>query len=108
MSMRLPRITHLQALVLEALTEEERAGRELRVQLATHKVRTSAPAFYQMMSRLEGAGLVDGWYEQKLVHGQNVKERRYRLTARGTRALADIRAFYLDRPFMLRPAGRGG
>jgi DNA-binding PadR family transcriptional regulator len=97
MSNALPPITHLQFLVLEALTEEEQAGRDLRALLATHAVKSSAPAFYQMMGRLEDTELVEGWYDQKLLGGQNVKERRYRLTRRGASALADTRAFYMTR-----------
>lgn len=97
MSVNLPAITHLQFLVLESLTRGEQAGRDLRALLVAHAVKTSGPAFYQMMGRLEDAELVDGWYDQKLVGGQNVKERRYRLTRRGERALADTRAFYLTR-----------
>jgi DNA-binding PadR family transcriptional regulator len=97
MSTTLPAITHLQFLVLEALTAGEQAGRDLRALLVAHAVKSSAPAFYQMMGRLEDADLVEGWYDQKLVGGQNVKERRYRVTRRGERALAETRAFYVTR-----------
>jgi hypothetical protein len=47
-----------------------------------------------MMSRLEDAGLVDGWYEQVTVGDQAVTERRYRRTAEGSRRWARSRAFY--------------
>jgi DNA-binding PadR family transcriptional regulator len=97
MSKKLPPITHLQFLVLEALVEGETAGREVRALLTSYGVRSSAPAFYQMMGRLEEGGLVEGWYDQKLVGGQNIKERRYRLTRPGRASLADTRAFYLQR-----------
>ncbi len=93
----LPDITHLQFLVLEALGDADQLGRELRALLASHGVRNSAPAFYQMMSRLEDAGLAEGAYDQKVIAGQNVKERRYRITKAGTRAAAHTRTFYLDR-----------
>ena len=98
MSKRLPDITHLQFLVLEALSGDEQAGRDLRRHLASYGLRKSAPAFYQMMGRLEDAVLVEGWYDQKVVAGQHIKERRYRVTKAGARALAETRAFYLDRP----------
>jgi len=104
MSNALPGITHLQVLVIDAVSEEEQIGRDLRDRLAAHGVKNSAPAFYQMMGRLEESGLVEGWYEQRLVEGQNIKERRYRITKRGQRALAETRAFYLQRPFMFDPA----
>jgi DNA-binding PadR family transcriptional regulator len=99
----LPPITHMQFLVLEALAEGERHGRDLRARLAAYRVRSSGPAFYQMMARLEQSGLVEGWYEQALVHGQHVKERRYRLARPGRRALDETRRFYLAR---LAPAVR--
>ncbi len=97
MSSSLPRVTHLQYLVLEALAEDERAGRDLRTLLTDHGVKSSGPAFYQMMSRLEEAGLVEGRYDSKVVDGQHLKERRYRLTRSGARAVADTRNFYLSR-----------
>jgi hypothetical protein len=97
MSKRLPDITHLQFLVLEALAEDERAGRHLRALLVTYGIKNTGPAFYQMMARLEDAGLAEGWYDQKLVSGQNVKERRYRLTPTGARAVAGTRSFYQER-----------
>ncbi len=103
----LPPITHLQFLVLDALVEAEQAGRDLRALLAGFGVKNSAPAFYQMMARLEASGLVEGWYDQKLVDGQNVKERRYRLTRTGERAIDATRAFYVARANGLKPARRG-
>ena len=83
MSNSLPDITHLQFLVLEALDQDEQAGRDLRAMLADHGVRNSAPAFYQMMARLEQGSLVEGWYAQTVVNGQHLKERRYRIAGAG-------------------------
>ncbi len=103
----LPPITHLQFLVLDALLTDEQAGRDLRDLLAGFGVKNSAPAFYQMMARLEASALVEGWYDQKLVDGQNVKERRYKLTRQGERALETTRAFYVSRSATLRTARRG-
>ncbi len=97
MSKALPPVTHLQFLVLEALADAEQAGRDLRDLLAGYGVRNSAPAFYQMMARLEASALVEGWYDQKLVSGQNVKERRYRLTKAGERSVETTRNFYVAR-----------
>ena len=48
------------------------------------------------------AALVEGWYDQKVVAGQHIKERRYRLTKAGARALAETRAFYLERALSVR------
>jgi hypothetical protein len=60
-----------------------------------------------MMARLEQAGFVDGWYEQTLVAGQPVKERRYRLTKAGSRAAEETRAFYTERLAAARLLKRG-
>jgi DNA-binding PadR family transcriptional regulator len=94
---RIPEITHLQFLVLGMLRPEPRLGREIRRDLARHGVRRSGPAFYQMMARLEDAGLIDGEYDQKVVAGQIIKERRYSLTAAGAAAWRSTRDFYLSK-----------
>ena len=91
-----PEITHLQFLVLTQLRQGARLGRHLRGRLARHGVRRSAPAFYQMMARLEDAGLVDGDYDQKIIDGQIIKERRYGLTAAGEAAWTATRDFYVE------------
>jgi DNA-binding PadR family transcriptional regulator len=92
----IPDLTHLQFLVLSILRSGPRAGRHVRRALATHGVRRSAPAFYQMMARLEDAGFVDGEYDQKIVAGQIIKERRYTLSGKGEGAWSATRAFYDD------------
>ena len=108
---RVPAITHLQFLVLTLLRPDARLGRHLRTRLARHGVRRSAPAFYQMMARLEDAGLVDGDYDQKVVRGQIIKERRYALTAVGEAAWRSTRDFYAESipelGALLRQARRG-
>jgi DNA-binding PadR family transcriptional regulator len=96
MSRRLPSLTHLQFIVLGALLGNERRGRDLRRELARHGVRRSAPAFYQMMARLEDAGWVDGSYTQEIVDGQIIKERGYRITSAGQRAWTATRDFYAE------------
>jgi len=93
---RIPEITHLQFLVLGMLRGGERAGRVVRRTLKRHGIDRSGPAFYQMMARLEDAGLVAGEYDQKIIDGQIIKERRYSLTARGETAWTATRAFYSD------------
>ena len=103
----LPPVTHLQYLVLDALDGAERSGRDLRALLAAHGVKNSAPAFYQMMGRLEDAGLVEGRYDQRVVAGQHLKERSYRLTRDGMRAVSDTRAFYARPIASARLASKG-
>jgi DNA-binding PadR family transcriptional regulator len=103
MSSRLPDITHLQFLVLGLLLAAPQSGRRIRSELQAHGVRRTAPAFYQMMARLEDGHLVEGWYEQKVVDGQLLKERHYRLRPAGLRAWTATRDFYAARLRALRP-----
>lgn len=90
----LPDITHLQFLVLGILLRSEHPGRQIRRELQKHAVRRTMPAFYQMMARLEDAQLVEGWYNQKVVQGQIIKERCYRLEPAGAQAWTATRDFY--------------
>jgi DNA-binding PadR family transcriptional regulator len=91
---RLPMLTHLQFLVIGALLDGERAGKDIRRELAAYGVRRTAPAFYQMMARLEDANWIVGFYTQQIVDGQIIKERRYRVTTPGQRAWQRTREFY--------------
>ena len=94
-NVKLPVIGHLQFAVLEALRESERPGRLIRESLTELGVRQSGPAFYQMMARLEDAGLVAGRYDQKVVDGQIIKERAYRISPEGKTTWKATREFYL-------------
>lgn len=91
---RIPRLTHLQFLVLGLLRAGEQPGRVIRDALAAHGVKRSGPAFYQLMSRLERDRLVDGWYEQVTAGDQSVTERRYRLRPSGAKLWTEARDFY--------------
>ena len=91
---RIPKLTHLQFLVLGLLRNGEQSGRAIRDAIAAHGVKRSAPAFYQLMARLERDRLVDGWYEQVTVGDQAVTERRYRLRRSGAKMWAEARDFY--------------
>ena len=50
-----------------------------------------------MMARLEDAGLVEGSYRQKVIDGQLLKQRHYRVRPAGARAWSVTRDFYLPR-----------
>ncbi len=93
-SPRLPPITHLQFLILGCLLDGEQPGRAVRETIAGYGVRRTAPAFYQVMARLERSRLVEGFYEQITVGDQAVTERRYRLRPAGERAWTETREFY--------------
>ena len=91
---RIPRLTHLQFLVLGLLRDGEQPGRVIRDAIAAHGLKRSAPAFYQLMARLERDRLVDGWYEQINAGDQAVTERRYRLRPAGAKLWSEARDFY--------------
>src|SRR6185437_16392787 len=92
--MALPRMTHLQFLVVSELLRGTVRGRDLRERLTTFDVRQSSPAFYQMMAVLEDRGFVSGWYEQQVVDGQIIRERHYKPLPGGRAAWKSCRDFY--------------
>ena len=94
--MSLPEITHLQFSILAFLQGGERNGKAVREQLAGAGMRRSGPAFYQLMARLEDAGLVLGRYDQKVVDGQIIKERFYSISPVGVVAWEATRDFYVE------------
>ncbi len=98
MADNLPELSHLQFAVLTALGPSVASGRELRQRLKAAGITKSGPAFYQMMARLEEGKFVSGWYEQKIVEGQIIKERKYRILGNGADALRATRNFYGRRP----------
>ena len=92
--MALPRLTHLQFLVLAALLKGDARGRDLRDRLGKAGVRQSGPAFYQMMAGLEDGGMVSGWYVQQVLDGQIFRERHYKALSDGRKAWKESRDFY--------------
>lgn len=91
----LPSLTHLQFLILGILLTGEKAGKEIRALLKKQRVSRTGPAFYQLMARMEDAKLVKGWYDQKIIDGQIIKERRYQALGHGVKAYNATREFYL-------------
>jgi DNA-binding PadR family transcriptional regulator len=96
----LPKITHLQFLVLELLAPRPQMGRDLRGRLEDSGIRISRPAFYQLMLRLEDADYISGTYHTKVIDGQTIKEREYRVTPQGVGGFNSALDFY-TRPRML-------
>ncbi len=91
--MGLPRLSHLQFLVLGVLLSEELRGRDIRARLEEFGVRKSGPGFYQLMARLEDARFVRGRYEQEIIEGQIIRERCYKIRAPGVSAWNECRDF---------------
>ena len=94
--MPIPKLSHLQFLVLGFLISGTTRGKELRKALLGVGEDRSGPAFYQMMARLEDQGLIHGRYEQEIVDGQIIRERHYKPTGLGERAWRGNRDFYLQ------------
>ncbi len=69
----------------------------MREKLAEEGARKSLPAFYQMMSRLEDAGIVKGESRRAEVEGYPVTERWYKVTGKGLKAWQATRDFYMER-----------
>lgn len=93
----LPKLTHLQFYVLSVLMEGQKAGREVRDKLASeHRQKKTLASFYQLMSRLEDAGMVKGWYESKRIDDVTIKERRYEILGPGIKAKQEQESFYLQ------------
>ena len=92
---QLPRLSHLQFVVVGILRNGWIPGRTVREELKRFEIRKSGPAFYQLMARLEDAGLVKGKYDQEIVDGQIIRQRHYTLTSDGSRAWEASRDFYM-------------
>ena len=93
----LPNLTHLQALVCWALHSpywESLTVRELLGLLQEHGANLSESAFYQLMQRMESAGLVVTEVELPKRVRQRMQSRRYRLTRLGREELARTMDFY--------------
>jgi hypothetical protein len=96
--MPIPRWTHQQFAVLNALRDGGVLwGRDLRAALKAERYESSNNAFYALMDRLETAGLVEGWYEDRDVLGQPMRERKYKLTGLGQQAWDEVISYYLAR-----------
>jgi DNA-binding PadR family transcriptional regulator len=91
------KLTDVQMLFLEAVGADKVSGRQLREKLAKLGWRKSAPVFYQFAARLEDEKLIKGWYEQRTIAGQPVRERYYMLTAHGKQAVVETLHFYEER-----------
>jgi DNA-binding PadR family transcriptional regulator len=105
--MPLPDLSHLQFQIVGILRGSEQSGQYVRDELARQGIKKSGPGFYQLMARLEDAGFVKGRYEQLLIEGQAVKERRYKVTASGLRAWNATMAFYKQQESFARRGGLG-
>lgn len=92
---RVPKITHLQWIILYYLPDLWKSGRALREELKLHGVRQSLPAFYQTMARLEKMRLCRSRKEQSMRGGkQRIVETSYKITNKGIKEHRDTLYFY--------------
>ena len=105
--MPLPTLSHLQFQIIGILKSGEQSGQYVRDELAQQGVKKSGPGFYQLMARLEDSAFVKGHYVSKVIDGQAVKERRYKLTASGVRAWEATMRFYRQQEALSRVGGLG-
>jgi len=93
--MKLPELTHLSYAVLKTVKNSKKHGRKIRLFLEeTISHETSLAAFYQLMSRLKKIGVINGNYCIRVVDGQTIKERVYRITPSGIRMIRETERFY--------------
>jgi len=105
MSDNLPELSHLQFAILDLVGASTLSGKDLRKGLKeAFGISKSGPGFYQAMARLEEAKFVEGWYEQEVIDGQIIKERNYKITGSGLRALNGTKSFYRGRVATSRPS----
>jgi DNA-binding PadR family transcriptional regulator len=90
----IPKATHQQFAVLNVLLPGQAWGRDVRAALKADGYSSTNASFYEMMDRLEKAGLVKGQYEERDVLGQKFRERRYELTGEGIAARNEVAVFY--------------
>jgi DNA-binding PadR family transcriptional regulator len=105
--MPIPQLTILQWLVLEIIGGCERPGKHIREVLSERGHRKSLPAFYQMMARLEDAGLVSAQSARVEVDGHGVTERRYKLTGKGLKDLNSARDVFAEMEVTKVPGRKG-
>ena len=94
--MRVPKLSHIQFMILTLLQAKDATGKQIREALRRSGVRRSGPGFYQIMSRMEDTGFVKGEYRQEIVDSQIIRERCYEISVSGRRACRESRDFYLE------------
>lgn len=94
----MPKLTHLQFLILRNLWGRTSPGHWLRDLLEREWPQLlSDPAFYQLMARLEDSGWATGEYRTRQVGERTIKERWYRITPEGKAEVKTVAEFYRKR-----------
>ena len=93
-AMGLKELSKLQFAILQAIGTHEVRGKEIRDRLKSINMGKSSPAFYQLMGRMEDANLISGRYDKKIIDGQLIRERKYKIKADGRQALGKFKLSY--------------
>ncbi len=94
----LPTTTHQQNAVLSALCDgAEHWGRDVRAAIKKDGYKSTNASFYELMDRMEAAGLVEGKYAERDVLGQMFRERCYRITGAGETAWEVAVNYYVSK-----------
>lgn len=95
----LPSISHLQFAVLDQLVRRTRGASSDRIRCLMSEIgaEREGPAFYQLMKRLEDAGLLVSSPQEFNVGGGKVIRTHYRITVEGKTAWRDTLQFYAAR-----------
>jgi hypothetical protein len=92
--MKLPSLTPIQFVVLEAIAFALLPGKELRARLHEKGIPMEGPNFYQCMKRMEKSRLVRVEKRSQIITGQIIKESLYAVTKKGECAFLDAVEFY--------------
>jgi len=79
----IPKITHLQLLILVVLSKGEMSGFQLRNRLKELNIKSDGPKFYQMMKRLEVDLFISNSKKVYTVNEQIYHQNIYCITASG-------------------------
>lgn len=101
----LPPLTHLQFYILTILLDSKQSGREVRARLKNdHHVKQSLASFYQLMSRMEEAGMIEGEYKITSIERQGIRTRYYKALGHGIQCRDRTLDFYVQAaPARLQP-----
>ncbi len=96
MKIQIPELTHLQYAILLTLADGKTlSGEEIRLRIRQFGANFNAePKFYQLMSRMEKSDLLVGEYTDRKTNPRQVRERKYKQTDKGTKAVNISFEFY--------------
>ena len=99
--MTFPPLTHLQSLVIKLILSGRYDAPQIRDGLKAFGASKSCGAFYELMGRMEEAGLIAGSQCRSVRTGELVQRWDYAVTERGRELLRQTARFYmtdLDEP----------